>query len=130
MISNTAKIRVRYQETDKMGIAYHANYFTWLEVARIELLDYINFPYTELEKQGYFLPVLRCSCSFKKPAKFDDRLSVEVSVQEFRQVRMTLHYIILKDDDCLAEANTTHAFVDSSGSVTRPPKDFVRRIKT
>ena len=60
MLRVTTSIRVRYQETDKMGIAYHGNYFTWLEVARIHLLDSIGCPYKELEEDGYFLPVIRC----------------------------------------------------------------------
>jgi len=74
MVKDVTSIRVRYQETDKMGIAYHGNYFTWLEVARIHLLDSINCPYSKLEEEGYFLPVISCSCEFKNPAKFDDRI--------------------------------------------------------
>ena len=62
MVKDVTSIRVRYQETDKMGIAYHGNYFTWLEVARIHLLDSIDCPYSKLEKAGYFLPVISCSC--------------------------------------------------------------------
>ena len=95
MLKTTTSIRVRYQETDKMGIAYHGNYFTWLEVARIHLLDSINCPYTRLEEEnGYFLPVIRCECEFKSPVKFDDRIEIEVCLREIEQLRINLDYTL------------------------------------
>ena len=68
MLSASVDIRVRYKETDQMGVVYHANYFTWFEIARIELLDQMGCPYLDLEKKGYLLPVLTCSASFQSPA--------------------------------------------------------------
>ena len=125
MVKDVTSIRVRYQETDKMGIAYHGNYFTWLEVARIHLLDSINCPYSKLEEEGYFLPVISCSCEFKNPAKFDDRIEIEVCLPELGQVRINLEYTLRRDELILARAKTSHAFVNEHGKVVRPPKDFV-----
>ena len=83
MLSASVDIRVRYKETDKMGVVYHSNYFTWFEVARIELLDNLQCPYKELEKDGFLLPVLSCNASFHLPALFDDRLIVTVKIRDF-----------------------------------------------
>lgn len=127
MIKCKTSIRVRYQETDKMGIAYHGNYFTWMEVARIHLLDSINCPYTLLEDMGYFLPVISCSCVFKIPAKFDEILEVDVWMPKVEQVRINLEYLIKRDELILAKAKSSHAFVDKSGKVVRPPRDFTVR---
>ena len=65
-MKSAIEVKVRYQETDQMGVVYHGNYFTWFEIARVQLLEDLGFPYRELEKKGYFLPVLHCSCDFSK----------------------------------------------------------------
>jgi len=77
MLRASVDIRVRYKETDKMGVVYHSNYFTWFEIARIALLDELGCPYADLEKDGFFLPVLSCDATFHQPAFFDDRLTVD-----------------------------------------------------
>ena len=129
MLSATTTIRVRYQETDKMGIAYHANYFTWFEVARVYLLDQVGCPYKDLEEEGFFLPVLSCSCEYKSPARFGDLLTVNVSIPEIEQVRIKAHYSILKNDAIIATAKTTHAFVNKLGKVIRPPLNFLSKAR-
>ena len=127
MLISTTSIRVRYQETDKMGIAYHGNYFTWLEVARIHLLDSIGCPYKELEEDGYFLPVIRCECEYKSPAKFDDIIDVTVHLPRLNQARVNLEYSLTKGETLIANAKTSHAFVDFSGRVIKPPGQFVEK---
>ena len=129
MISATTSIRVRYQETDKMGIAYHGNYFTWMEVARVHLLDSIGCPYKELEASGFLLPVIHCECNFKSPARFDDLVEIVVKLPIFEQVRVNLEYSLSKGNTLLATAKTTHAFDDNAGKVIRPPEDFIRKVK-
>jgi acyl-CoA thioester hydrolase len=128
MISATTSIKVRYQETDKMGIVYHANYFTWLEVARVDLLERIDCPYAKLEECGYFLPVLSCSCEFKNPARFDDLLDIEVHIPKIKQVRIQANYFVRRGNEILATAKTTHAFVNQVGKVIRPPKIFLEQM--
>ena len=125
MVRDVTSIRVRYQETDKMGIAYHGNYFTWMEVARIHLLDSMNCSYSQLEEAGYFLPVISCSCEFKNPARFDDIIEIEVKLQKMVQARVHLDYTIRRDELTLAHGKTTHAFVNQKGKVVRPPHDFL-----
>lgn len=121
-------IRVRYQETDQMGVVYHANYFTWFEAARIELLDAMGCPYLSLEKEGFYLPVLHCEAKFHKPASFDDRLMVRATIKDTPSARIEIYYKVFRGDDLLCSGNTTHAFVDKSGKLIRPPDRFLRIV--
>ena len=125
MLSASVDIRVRYKETDKMGVVYHANYFAWFEIARIELLDKLGCPYAELEKKDYFLPVLCCEASFRSPAFFDDRLEVSVEIKKIPTVRIEAEYKVLRNSDIIATGYTKHAFVSAKGRVLRPPQDFL-----
>ena len=129
MITAEVGIRVRYQETDQMGVVYHANYFTWFESARIELLDQMKCPYIELEKMGFLFPVLQCEAKFIKPAKFDDRLVVRVTINKVPAARITISYEVFHDEVLLCTGQTIHAFVDRSGRLVRPPSDFLDRVK-
>ena len=129
VLIHTARIRVRYKETDKMGLVYHANYFTWFEIARIELLDELGCPYAELEKEGFLLPVLSCNAAFHLPAFFDDRLDVEVKVEEMPLVRIKASYEVRRNTDLIATGATQHAFVTGTGKVVRPPQSFIDLAK-
>jgi acyl-CoA thioester hydrolase len=81
MISLITKLRARYQETDRMGVVYHSNYFVWFEIGRTELFRKIGISYPELEKNGYFLVVTEVSCKYKAPATYDDELDVTTQVE-------------------------------------------------
>ena len=129
MISAEVGIRVRYQETDQMGVVYHGNYFTWFEAARIELLDQLGCPYRELEKNGYLLPVLHCEANFKKPAHFDDRLTIEVRIKEPPTAKVKIDYQVFRDGDLLCSGNSTHAFIDKKGKLIRPPAAFWEKTR-
>lgn len=129
MIKSDIDIRVRYEETDKMGIVYHAKYFTWFEVARIELLDQIGCPYRELEERGYFLPVLQCQAKYHMPAHFDDRLKVNVEISREPVARIEINYQVHRAGDLLASAQTTHAFIDRAGKLIRPPQSFLKQAR-
>jgi acyl-CoA thioester hydrolase len=127
MIKSDIDIRVRYEETDKMGVVYHAKYFTWFEVARIELLDHIGCTYKKLEEKGYFLPVLQCQANYHMPAHFDDRLKVHVVISRKPVARIEISYRVYREENLLATAQTTHAFIDQAGKLVRPPKSFLER---
>ena len=129
MLSASVDIRVRYKETDKMGLVYHANYFTWFEIARIELLDQLGCPYVELEKKDYFLPVLSCSATFHLPAFFDDRLKVKVEIDKVPLVRIEASYKVLRGGELISSGLTQHAFVSGKGKVVRPPEEFLELAK-
>ncbi len=129
MLTATQEIRVRYVETDNMGVVHHANYFAWFEAARVHLLDELGLPYRKLEEQGYLLPVLACSAEFKAPARFDDRLHVTVFIEELPTARIQARYEVKRADQLLATGHTLHAFVSPQGQVIRPPEAFLEKAK-
>tara|TARA_B100001057_G_scaffold429750_1_gene456043 strand:- start:689 stop:1090 length:402 start_codon:yes stop_codon:yes gene_type:complete len=129
MLSSSTKIRVRYEETDQMGVVYHSKYFNWFEVARIELLDEIGIPYKELEKEGYFLPVLSCSAIFKHPGHFDDRLIIKLEISMASLLRLNVVYKVWRKDLIIATGSTEHAFISKDGKVIRPPASFVELLE-
>ena len=128
MIHSETKIRVRYAETDKMGIAYHGNYFTWFEVARVNMLDELEVPYRDLEADGFLLPVLECRAKFLRSAFFDDRLLVKTVMQEPPLARIELSYEVIRGEELLCSGKTVHGFVTTDGEISRPPARFVELI--
>ncbi len=127
MISFSTQIRVRYAETDMMGVAYHSNYFIWFEVARIHLLNEIGLPYREIELAGYRLPVLEAHARFLQPARFDDLVILKASIIEKPgKVRLRIDYEGVCGDRTICTGYTKHAFVDSQGRPTRAPENFIQ----
>ena len=129
MLSSNTEIRVRYEETDQMGMVYHAKYFNWFEVARIKLLDDIGIPYKKLEKEGYFLPVLSCSATFKHPAHFDDRLTIKLEISFTSLLRLKVAYEVWRKDLMIATGTTEHAFISKDGKVIRPPASILELLQ-
>lgn len=111
-----SEIRVRYQETDQMGVVYHGNYFTWFEVGRTDLLRKMGYTYKHLENENIMLPVIEVACNYKEPAKYDDEIIVESKVKEIKGIRISFEYTIIRksDERLLATGTTTHAFVDTN----------------
>lgn len=123
--SITVTVRVRYAETDAMGVAYHGSYLPWFEEARIHLLDEIGIPYRELEERGYRLPVLEARLRYHQPARFDDRLDVTVTWSRAPGVRLHLTYEVRRGAERICTGETHHAFINAEGRPTRPPPDFL-----
>jgi len=116
MKENTTEIRVRYAETDAMGVAYHGNYLGWFGVGRTELFEELGYPYAQLEDDGIILPVAECHVRYRVPAKYDDCLLIHSSCTELRGVSMVLSYRVenKKTGVLLAEGWTKHAIVDKN----------------
>ncbi len=115
MLTGECYIRVRYKETDQMGIAYHSNYLVWFEVARSELFRSIGVPYLEFEKNDLFLAVIKVICEYRKPAYYDDELKVVIRLESMQDVRISFDYEILRNDELLCTGTTQHAFVNRRG---------------
>ncbi len=128
MISARAQITVRYAETDMMGIVYHANYLPWFEVARTQLLREQGFPYRQLETDGYRLPVLEVAAKYRRPALYDDTLTIVATLREKPLLRIRIDYEVFRGDELLATGQSAHAFCDLTGRPTRPPAAFVARM--
>jgi acyl-CoA thioester hydrolase len=87
-------IRVRYQETDQMGVVYHANYLNWFEVGRTELIRTMGMSYQQIESQGLLLPVIEVDMSFRKPARYDDLISIYTRIISYNHLRLEFAYEI------------------------------------
>jgi acyl-CoA thioester hydrolase len=116
-------VRVRYAETDKMGVVYHANYFVWFEVGRCELIRAIGKSYRDLENEGIGLPVIEAHCEYKSPARYDDELQVKTWGKLLSPVRVEFRYEVtrLSDGALNAVGRTEHAAIDERGRPCRLP---------
>ena len=118
----TTTIRVRFAETDQMGVVYHGNYFAWFEVGRGELLRTLGFSYAVLEKEGCGLPVVEAACRYRRPARYDDLLTVETTVKALRGSIVIFTYALMRDAELLAEGETKHVAVDRDLRPRRLPE--------
>jgi acyl-CoA thioester hydrolase len=115
MTSGEIAIRVRYAETDRMGLLHHANYLVYFEQGRTELLRDRGLTYKDLEDQGYLLVVTRAEIQFKAPARYDDLLTLRTTVTRTTMVRIDHRYELYCEGRLLAEGRSTLACVDRSG---------------
>lgn len=122
-------IRVRYAETDRMGLLHHANYLVYFEQGRTELLRSMGLAYRELEDQGYLLVLTKVEVRYRGPARYDDLLTLRTTVVRTTAVRIDHRYEVLRDGTLLAEGSTTLAGVDRDGRVQALP-DVLRERKT
>ncbi|MBL7981487.1 MAG: acyl-CoA thioesterase [Flavobacteriales bacterium] len=125
-------IRVRYGETDQMGYVYYGNYAEFLEVARVEALRSLGFPYKRLEEEGVMLPVHDLHITYHRPAGYDDVLTIRTRIISPPGVRIVFDYKVLNEDgDLLSEASTTLVFVDrATMRPRRAPQELLDRMKS
>ncbi len=119
-----SRIRVRYADTDKMGVAYYANYFVWFEIGRTDLLRETGWSYREMETEGFSLPVIEARCAYRAPAKYDDELEVRTTGMLVSPVRVQFTYEVRRSQDqtVLATGTTVHATLDRRGRPSRLPE--------
>ena len=115
MISGETTIRVRYAETDRMGLLHHANYLVYFEQARTELLRSMGLTYRNIEDQGFLLVLTKVEVRYKRPAHYDDLLTIRTFVVRTTAVRIDHRYEVLRDGVLVAEGATTLACVDRDG---------------
>ena len=127
--SSTSTVRVRYAETDKMGVVYYANYFVWFEVARADLLRSLGWSYREMEHAGVALPVIEAECQYHTGARYDDELDIRATGRMLSPVRMEFTYQVVRRHDAAlaASGRTVHAAVSSQGRPCRLP-DRIRQV--
>jgi acyl-CoA thioester hydrolase len=129
MTKHSTSIRVRYKETDQMGVAYYSNYLVWFEVARAELFRNIGCPYKEIEDvRGLRLMVIEASCRYKLPARYDDLLDIICSISELGKTSMRFKYSVKRGSDLLADGETLHVFTDVNYVPKRMPKQLKEAI--
>jgi acyl-CoA thioester hydrolase len=116
-------VRVRYAETDQMGVVYYSNYLVWFEVGRTDLLRDSGVTYRELEAEGVSLPVIEAHCEYHRPARYDDDLEILTTGALLSPVRVEFNYRVVKSQDGteLATGYTVHAVLDRDGRPCRLP---------
>lgn len=123
MPSSVTSLRVRYAETDRMGVVYYANYFVWFEVARADLLRTLGWTYREMEESGVFLPVIEAHCEYLRPARYDDDVDIRTTGRLVSPVRLEFAYEVLVkgNAESAAAGRTVHAAIDANGRPCRLP---------
>jgi acyl-CoA thioester hydrolase len=113
--SHEISIRVRYAETDRMGLLHHANYIVYFEMGRTEMLRQRGISYRDIEDSGHLLVVVEVGCKFKRPAFYDDLLTLRTTVARVTHVKIVHRYEVFRDGVLLAEGHSTLACVDREG---------------
>jgi len=131
---NETRIRVRYAETDQMGVVYHANHFIWFEVGRVELLRQLGFSYKDMEQQDdCFIAVVDARCRYKAPVHYDDEIVVRTYLKHVREKVIHFGYELRSTDDSgrvLAEGETTHIVANAQMKTRRLPEKYLSVFRT
>ncbi|OGW89518.1 MAG: hypothetical protein A3A73_02490 [Omnitrophica bacterium RIFCSPLOWO2_01_FULL_50_24] len=125
------KVRVRYGETDRMGVSYYANYLVWFESARTEYFRALGFVYSEFEQQGILLPVAEAHCRYFAPSTYDDLLTVRTSVAQMRQSSIRFEYQVFKEknEKPIVTGYTVHVFSNSNLKPIRIPEPLRSKVE-
>lgn len=124
------ELRVRYSETDQMGIVYHAHYLVWFEIGRTEWCRAAGLPYAQLERSGLFIPVTRAECAFRRRSSYDDRIRILSRMSELGGRGCTFSYEVVNPAaDLLAEGATRHVFTDPAGRPIRASSQVVATLE-
>jgi acyl-CoA thioester hydrolase len=129
---NETRIRVRYAETDQMGVVYHANHFIWFEVGRVELLRQLGFSYREMEREDdCFIAVIDARCRYKAPVHYDDEVIVRTYLKHVREKVIRFGYELrnMETGELLAEGETTHIVADSGMKPRALPKKYMNAFR-
>ena len=125
-------IRVRYAETDQMGVVYHANYFVWFEVGRVEFFRQLGFSYQEMEhKDNCYIVVVDARCRYKSPARYDDEVTVRTFLKNVRESVVHFGYELVRANDgtLLAEGETTHVVTDAAMNRAAIPEKYMQAFR-
>ena len=129
-INAETQIRVRYADTDKMRIVYYANYLIYFEVGRTEFIRKYYKSYSEIEKDGYILPVLSASLNYKNSAAYDDLLTIKTTLNKFTKLRLFFDYEVCNQDGILlCTGSTEHCFTNENGKPRRMPPELFNAMK-
>jgi acyl-CoA thioester hydrolase len=130
MQESEVKTRVRYGETDQMGVVYHANYLLYFEMGRTEYMRARGYAYAELERQGIYLAVVEATCRYKAAAKYDDVIIIRTNVQGTTNVTITFQYQVFKEEGnvLLATGATTLACVNEQNRPRRLPAEIAQAL--
>jgi acyl-CoA thioester hydrolase len=124
-----SRLRVRYAETDQMGVVYHANHFIWFEIGRVEYMRQLGFTYRDMEREhDCFIPVVDARCRYKSPARYDDEIIVRTHLKNVRESVIHFGYELVRvgDGELLADGETTHMIIDAKMRAAALPPNILR----
>jgi len=127
-----SRLRVRYAETDQMGVVYHANHFVWFEVGRVELLRQLGFSYREMERQDHcHLAVVEAYCRYRAAAVYDEEIIVRTSIKQMRGSVVHFGYQLLRaaNGELIAEGETTHFALNAEKEITPFPEKYRKALR-
>ena len=126
---NETRLRVRYAETDQMGVVYHSNHLIWFEVGRVELMRQMGFSYRDMEREdGRFIAVAEATCRYRAPVFYDEEVIVRTQLKTVRDSVIVFSYELTRADSgaLLAEGETTHIVTDSAMKIAALPDKYLR----
>ena len=131
-VVSESRLRVRYAETDQMGVVYHANHFIWFEIGRVDLMRQLGFSYRDLERDhGCFIPVVDARCRYKAPARYDDEIIVRTQLRTVRE--SMIHFgdelVRANDGEVLAEGETMHMILDAKMKAAPLPPSILKAFR-
>jgi acyl-CoA thioester hydrolase len=130
-VMSESRVRVRYAETDQMGVVYHANYLVWFEIGRVDFIRSLGMDYRSMEREdGLGIAVVDVSARYKSPARYDDELKIETRLAAARGPIIKFHYRVLRhaDDVVLCEGETVHVVVDREMKKRTLPEKYASRF--
>ena len=130
---NETRLRVRYAETDQMGVVYHSNHLIWFEVGRVELMRQMGFSYRDMEREdGRFIAVVEATCRYRSAVFYDEEVLVRTEIKKVRESVIVFKYDLrrVQDGTLLAEGETTHIVTDSNMKVSTLPDKYLRVFRT
>jgi acyl-CoA thioester hydrolase len=130
---NETRLRVRYAETDQMGVVYHSNHFIWFEIGRVELLRQLGFSYRDMEIRDHcFIAVAEAKCRYRAPVRYDEEVLVRTELLHVRDSVIRFGYELrrVNDDTLLAEGETTHIVTDADMKTAALPEKYQKVFRT
>ena len=126
-----SRVKVRYAETDQMGVAYYANYFIWFEVGRSQYCNDCGFSYRDMEREtGLFLIVAEANCRYKTPARYEDELIIRTCIAELTRRTLRFSYEIEREDGmAIATGETLHVLINAEGRPSSFPAEYLSLLK-
>lgn len=126
MYISETKLKVRYVETDQMGIVHHSNYYAWFEMGRGDFITKLGMSYRDMEKQGIMMPVMESYCKYHEGAKYEDDIIIKTYIEELSPVKMVFNYDVIReaDEKTLAKGKTTQTFINNNFKIINLKKTF------
>jgi acyl-CoA thioester hydrolase len=129
---NETRVRVRYAETDQMGVVYHSNHLIWFEVGRVELLRQLGFSYRDMERDdGRFIAVAEAKCRYRAPVYYDEEVVIRTRLKHVRESVVVFSYELLRANGgaLLAEGETTHIVTDANMKIAALPDKYLTAFR-